>query len=209
MKNQVRITNNTAIYAGIVLIVILGFLDIFWNIIIVPLSSKSNASQNSTPIKDENTNDPLYPKFQLLSSQGNSSCSQDFRVSILSMPDDKRLQGSCCSPMVFSKYKEQIIGLKKFADTPEIPSDPYDIPASLAKKLLEYDTSIIPTTDEQKILDKAVADSPEKGYCCCKCWRWYVYEGLSKYLVHEKHFTAQQVTEVLANSDGCGGSGAL
>ncbi len=206
MKHQVQITNKTTIYAVVTVMVLLGFLAVFWNINIAPSPLKKGTSQNSSPTKNENANDPLYPKFQLLSTQGNSSCSQDFRTSILSMPDDKRLQGSCCSPMVFSKYKEQVAGLKKFTDVPEIPSDPYDISASLAKKLLEYDTSITPTADEQKVLDKAVADSPEKGYCCCKCWRWYVYEGLSKYLVREKHFTAEQITDILANSDGCGGS---
>lgn len=204
MKYQNIKTSKTTKYIVVGVIALAAFLGIFWNVKIAPNSSQNTNNQNNQPVSD--SNDPLYPKFQLLSSQGNSSCSQDFRASILSMPDDKQLQGSCCSPMVFSKYKDQIAGLKKYADTPEIPSDPYDIPASLAKKLLGYDTSITPTADEQKVLDKAVADSPEKGYCCCKCWRWYVYEGLSKYLVREKHFTAQQITDILANSDGCGGS---
>ncbi len=206
MKNDKYPNTKTIVYVITGLIFVIGFLAIFWNINIAPEPHNSKKSQNTVKSENPDTTDPQYPKFQLLSSQGNSSCSQDFRSSILSMPDDKRLQGSCCSPMVFTKYKEQVAGLKKYTDVPEVPSDPYDIPASLAKKLLEYDTSITPTTDEQKILDKAVADSPEKGYCCCKCWRWYVYEGLSKYLVREKHFTSEQITDILANSDGCGGS---
>ncbi len=167
----------------------------------------ANAYISTKARTTSSADDPaLQKKFAYLSTHGSSSCSGNFLQSIPAMTDNQRLQGSCCSPMVFSKYKEQITGLKKYADVALIPSDPYDIPASLAKKLLEYDKTITPTVDEQKVLDKAVADSPEKGYCCCKCWRWYVYEGLSKYLVKEKHFTAQQITDVLANSDGCGGT---
>ena len=155
-----------------------------------------------------NGNDPaLHARFVYLSSHGNSSCSGDFYNSISTISDDTRLQGSCCSPMTEGRYIEQVTNLKKYKDVSVIPSDPYDIPAKLAKQLLNYNNTITPTVDEQKILDAAVAASPEKGYCCCKCWRWYVYEGLSKYLVHEKHFTAQQITDVLTNSDGCGGTG--
>jgi len=54
------------------------------------------------------------------------------------MPDDARLQGSCCSPMSLHRYSEQIEGLKKHKDIPEIPSDPYDIEVRLAKKLISY-----------------------------------------------------------------------
>lgn len=147
----------------------------------------------------------LERKFAFLSTHGNSNCSLAFMNSILSMTDDQRLQGSCCSPMVLERYKEQTEGLQKYSGVALIPPDPYDISASLAKKLLESNTPITPTFDEQSVLDQAVADSDEKGYCCCQCWRWYVYEGLSKYLVRNERFTAQQIADVLNNSDGCGG----
>ena len=74
-------------------------------------------------------------KFDYLSKNGNSSCSQSFLNSIATMPDNDHLQGSCCSPMSWHRYSEQVQGLKKYQNIPEIPSDPYDIEAGLAKKL--------------------------------------------------------------------------
>src|SRR5712692_4378129 len=52
--------------------------------------------------------DPIQQKFKLLSTQGNSSCSQQFTDSITTMNDSQHIQGSCCSQMVFSRYQEQI-----------------------------------------------------------------------------------------------------
>ena len=80
----------------------------------------------------------LAAKFDTLSKNGNSSCSANFTDSIESMPDTGRLQGSCCSPMDLHRYSEQVEGLEKFKDIPEIPSDPYDIDAVLAKQLKAY-----------------------------------------------------------------------
>lgn len=122
------------------------------------------------------------------------------------MPDDKRLQGSCCSPMSAHRYSEQVEGLKKYASTSEIPTDPYDIEAASAKKFISY-YDIELTPEEQKAYDYAMQNSNEKGPCCCKCWRWYVFGGLGKYLIKEKGFTPEQVTEVWNLSDGCGGEG--
>ncbi len=148
----------------------------------------------------------LAAKFDELSKNGNSSCSGAFKDSIDTMPDTARLQGSCCSPMDIHRYTEQVTGLQKYKDIPEIPSDPYDIDASLAKKLKTYyDVQLTP--DEQKAYDYAMANSMEKGPCCCKCWRWYVYGGLGKLLIQKYHFTGEQVTEIWNLSDGCGGPG--
>ncbi|MBI4136493.1 hypothetical protein HY469_00365 [Candidatus Roizmanbacteria bacterium] len=96
--------------------------------------------------------------------------------------------------------------MEKYRDIPEIPPDPYNIEAKLAKQLLTYyDMELTP--EEQKIYDYALQNSHEKGPCCCKCWRWYVYGGLGKYLISEKGFTGEQITEVWNLSDGCGGEG--
>ncbi len=148
----------------------------------------------------------LATKFAELSKNGNSSCSGGFKDSIITMADDARLQGSCCSPMDFHRYTEQVKGLKKYQDIPEIPSDPYDIDVSLAKRLITYhDVELTP--EEQVAYDYAMANSMEKGPCCCKCWRWYVYGGLGKYLIKNYKFTGEQVMEVWNLSDGCGGLG--
>lgn len=157
------------------------------------------------------TDEVLAAKFSRLSTNGNSSCSGNFKDSIVNLPDENRLQGSCCSPMNLHRYIEQVEGLKKFKEEAdqnisEIPDDPYDIEAKLAKKLLlYYDLELTP--EEQKAYDYAMENSDEKGPCCCKCWRWYVYGGLGKYLIREKGFTGKQVTEVWNLSDGCGGEG--
>ena len=125
------------------------------------------------------------------------------------MPDDARLQGSCCSPMSTHRYSEQVEGLKKFKtvagqNIDKIPDDPYDIEAGFAKELMSYyDMELTP--EEQKVYDYAMQNSNEKGPCCCKCWRWYVYGGLGKYLIKNHGFTGEQVTQVWNLSDGCGG----
>src|SRR3989344_5611139 len=148
----------------------------------------------------------LAAQFDYLSKNGNSSCSGAFKDSIDSMPDTGRLRGSCCSPMDMHRYEEQVTGLKKYQDIPEIPSDPYDIDASLAKKLKVYYYLDL-TPEQQKAYDYAMQNSMEKGPCCCKCWRWYVYGGLGKLLIQKYNFTGEQVTEIWNLSDGCGGAG--
>ena len=164
------------------------------------------------PISKKNGNLPgvaetaLAVKFDELSKNGNSSCSLAFKDSIDAMPDTAELQGSCCSPMDMHRYEEQVTGLQKYQNIPEIPPDPYDISAELAKKLnTYYNTELTP--DQQKAYDYAMVNSDEKGPCCCRCWRWYVYGGLGKYLIKNHNFTGEQVTEVWNLSDGCGGSG--
>src|SRR3989338_2083285 len=148
----------------------------------------------------------LAAEFDVLSKNGNSSCSASFADSIDTMPDSDKLQGSCCSPMDPHRYEEQVTGLKKFRDIPEMPPDPYDIDAALAKQLKGYyDVQLTP--EEQNAYDYAMQNSMEKGPCCCKCWRWYVYGGLAKLLIQKYNLTSEQVTEIWNLSDGCGGAG--
>ncbi len=157
------------------------------------------------------TNTALAAEFEELSKNGNSSCSGQFKESIMSMPDEAQLKGSCCSPMNIHRYTEQVEGLKKFKslagqNIAEIPDDPYNINVELAKKLISY-YDIELTPEEQQVYDYAMANSNEKGPCCCKCWRWYVYGGLAKFLIQNYGFTGEQITELWNLSDGCGGEG--
>ncbi len=150
--------------------------------------------------------DTLKARFAYLSTHGNSTCSQEFMASIASMPAGARLQGSCCSPMVLQRYVRQVRDLKKHANTPEIPPDPYDIEAGLGRTMMAaYDAKLTPA--QQTAYDYAMRHSEEKGPCCCKCWRWHAYGGLAKLLIRNRGFTGPQVTEVWNLSDGCGGSG--
>src|SRR3989338_3113591 len=111
-----------------------------------------NKVQNQPAGTDQLAHSARASQFEYLSQNGNSSCSLSFKNSILAMADDVRLQGSCCSPMDMHRYDEQVEGLKKYQNIPEIPPDPYDIEAGLAKKLLAYyDTELTP--EEQKAYD--------------------------------------------------------
>ena len=154
-------------------------------------------------------NTALAAKFEELSQNGNSSCSDTFKDSITTMPDSARFQGSCCSPMSIHRYSEQVEGLQNFKtehsqNIAEIPDDPYDISAELAKRLISY-YDIELTPEEQAAYDYAMLNSNEKGPCCCKCWRWYVYGGLAKFLIQNHGFTGEQITELWNLSGGCGG----
>lgn len=182
----------------VVMVVLLA--GIIYSLLVSPKSTETQ--QGSSKL----VGSALAEKFDYLSKNGNSSCSAAFKDSIASMPNDARLQGSCCSPMSMHRYNEQVEGLKKYSNIREIPPDPYDIEAGLAKRLMSYyDMELTP--EEQKAYDYAMVNSNEKGPCCCQCWRWYVYGGLGKYLIHNYQFTGEQVTEVWNLSDGCGGAG--
>ena len=149
--------------------------------------------------------DALASQFNFLSKNGNSNCTKAFLDSIPTMPKDARLQGSCCSPMELTRYVKQVKELTKYKANSDIPPNPYDIEAGLATTLLaNYDLAL--TSDEQKAYDYAKANSDEKGPCCCRCWRWKVYGGLAKLLIHDHHFDGKQVTEVWNISNGCGGT---
>lgn len=153
------------------------------------------------------TDDPgLAKRFEDLSKNGNSTCSAKFTDSIGTMPAMARIKDSCCSPMELKRYTEQTQGLTKYRDIVIIPQDPYDIPAATARQAASYyDLKL--SGDEQKAYDDAMANSNEKGPCCCQCWRWKVYGGLAKYLIHEHGFTGKQIVDVWNLSDGCGGDG--
>ena len=145
-------------------------------------------------------------RFDFLSKNGNSTCSTAFLKSIPTMPMTARIQGSCCSPMERKRYGEQVQGLTKYQDVSEIPPDPYDIAAGLAQKFLAYYDNAL-NSGEQRAYDYAMEHSDEKGPCCCQCWRWRVFGGLGKYLIRERNFTGEQVTQIWNLADGCGGDG--
>lgn len=155
--------------------------------------------QHSSPVSSSQ----ISAKFIELSTRGNSACFG--QTTVMAKPDSERLTGSCCGPMSLHRYEEQVAGLRKYAGIPEVPADPYDIPVPLAKKLIGYKNSIKLSAEQQREYDEAMRMSHEGGPCCCKCWRWDVYEGLAKFLITQHGFTGKQVAEVWDLSDGCGG----
>jgi len=146
----------------------------------------------------------LRARFEALSQHGNVECSVQFEKLIGTMPADGRLQGSCCAPMDEARYRQQLEGLKKYADIAEVPPDPYDISARLAHTLMGYYTLAL-NKDEQAAYDYAMQHSDMQGPCCCKCWRWKVYGGLGKYLIRTHGYTGQQLTDLWNVGQGCGG----
>jgi hypothetical protein len=156
----------------------------------------------------ENDDDAaLMKRFEFLSQKGNVNCSAEFEASIATMPADAKLQGSCCAPMDGPRYLAQIKGIRKYADMPEIPPDPYDVPAGMAQQLKPY-YDLALNGSEQAAYDFAMANSDMRGPCCCQCWRWRVYGGLGKQLIHERHFTGQQLVDLWNIAQGCGGPAA-
>ncbi len=193
--------NKKLVIASIVVVFVFGYLY-FATSKKSAFNFSANAPQQEQAASPINT--ALAAKFDYLSRNGNSSCSATFRDSIPSKPDDARLQGSCCSPMNMHRYSEQVEGLKKYSNIPEIPLDPYDIEAGMAKVMMSHYNDTL-TPDEQKAYDYAMQNSMEKGPCCCKCWRWNAYGGLAKILITKYKFTGEQITDVWNFSDGCGG----
>jgi hypothetical protein len=65
----------------------------------------------------------LTERFKYLSEHGNVECSVQFEKLIGTMGANGRLQGSCCAPMDEARYRQQLEGLKKYADIGEVPPD--------------------------------------------------------------------------------------
>lgn len=122
------------------------------------------------------------------------------------LPSGSRMQGSCCSPMDMKKYVSQINGLKKYANIPQIPSDPYDISKVSAMQMLGYYNDIQLTPAQQAIYNKAQKMTNDHGWCCCQCWAWYTHAGLAKFLISQHNYTAQQVADITNLEDCCGGA---
>jgi len=147
----------------------------------------------------------LEQRFALLSQRHTNQCGLT-STNLNQLAVHGRLQGSCCRPMVFDRYVQQVNGLQAFAAVAEIPADPYDIPVGLAKRLTGYGDSINFSGAQQAVYDHAVKLSDEHGPCCCHCWRWYAFKGQATALIARRQYGAAQVAKVWNLEDGCGGA---
>jgi hypothetical protein len=147
---------------------------------------------------------PTDARFAELTSAKSNYCSLDAQT-VMGYPDDHRMQGACCNPMDRDKYRQQVDGLRRYAEIPEVPKDPYDIEAGLAKRLLGYDETITLDAGEQATFDEAMGMTEDGGPCCCQCWRWDMTEGLAKFLITEHDMPADEVAEIADLTNGCGG----
>src|SRR2546430_10792951 len=110
-------------------------------------------------------------------------CSSDLNrcslqsAELLSYPPAQRLQGSCCTAMDPARYRDQVAWLRRYVAIRQIPADPYDIPAGLARQLIGYQATIRLSSAQQETYRAAMRQAPEKGPCCCHCWRGAALPG--------------------------------
>ena len=113
------------------------------------------------------------------------------------------LGGQCCGAMKdLVEYHSELQNLQKYKDIPDVPMNPYKTPIPLAKKWIDYDHTTTLTPAEQMIMDEAIKLSKE-GPCCCKCWHYFVNEGIAKKMIKDYHYTAQQVAAYWDTSSIC------
>lgn len=116
----------------------------------------------------------------------------------------KYIGGQCCSAMTdTAEYHENLEKLHAYKSMPDVPLDPMHMPVEMAKRWIDYDKTTTLTAAEQKIFDDAYAISKEKP-CCCKCWHYYVNEGIAKKMIKDGTFNAQQIAAFWDASDICG-----
>ena len=114
------------------------------------------------------------------------------------------LGGQCCGTLMDpTEHNEELKKLQAYKNMPDIILDPMHTPITLAKKWIDYDNSTTLTPDEQKIYDEAYAISKEKP-CCCKCWHYYVNEGIAKKMIKDGTYNAQQIANYWDWSEICG-----
>ena len=116
-----------------------------------------------------------------------------------------RLQGSCCSAMDQTTYNAQLAGLRRYTSVRQIPKNPYDISVALARQLVGYRAAIHLSPSQQATYARAMRMSSEKGPCCCHCWRWTAFQGMSDYLIARRGWHAGPLAHLIGLVDGCGG----
>jgi hypothetical protein len=102
-------------------------------------------------------------------------------------------------------YQAQVWALKQYAGVRQIPSDPYDIPIALVRELLRYEKKIALSPSQKRTFRQAMQMSREHGPCCCHCWRWDAFTGLSKYLIAKRGWHSAGLAYLIGVIDGCGG----
>lgn len=167
-------------------------------------SSEEEARSAAAPVKPAPPAAGSPAKFTYLAAKRSNSCGLQ-AADVLSDHDGGRLQGSCCFPMDPQSYREQVLGLKRYSGISQIPADPYDIPVSLAQKLLRYEQRIVLTRRDRTTYHRAMRMSKEGGPCCCPCWRWDAFKGMSKYLIAERRWKARTIARLIDQVEGCGG----
>jgi hypothetical protein len=143
-------------------------------------------------------------RFVQLAGQHSNRC--EFQPSDIATQERAgRLQGACCSSMDESTYRWQVRFLRRYRRIPQIPRDPYDVPVRLTKRLLRYRSTAVLGPRGRVDYRRVMSMTREKGPCCCHCWRWEAFNGLSRYLIARRRWRPAQVAGLIDALDGCGG----
>ena len=126
--------------------------------------------------------------------------------SVDSQPNGAYFQGSCCNPMDWNHYQQQITGLKNYSGIPQIPQNPYNVSVEQAQQLLGYYNNITLSASQNATFSQAALLTDDKSWCCCQCWAWYTHAGLAKYLITQHNYSATQITNITNLEDCCGGA---
>ncbi len=114
-------------------------------------------------------------------------------------------QGSCCSPMNYNHYAQQISGLKNYSSISAIPQNPYNVSVIQVKQLLGYYDNITLNQSQNATFTQAASLTADKSWCCCQCWAWYAHAGLAKYLIKNYNYNVTQVVKIINLEECCGG----
>ena len=125
--------------------------------------------------------------------------------SITAMSNDTYFQGSCCSPMDWTHYQQQIAGLKNYSNIAAIPQNPYNVSVGQVKQMLGYYTNITLNQSQNVTFNQAASLTQDKSWCCCQCWAWYAHAGLAKYMIKNYNYNVSQVVTLINLEDCCGG----
>ncbi|MHB1769879.1 MAG: hypothetical protein ACYCPH_02245 [Minisyncoccota bacterium] len=116
----------------------------------------------------------------------------------------KYMGGQCCGALMDTvTYHQNLRKLQAYRSMPDIPLDPMHTPVAMAKMWIDYDHSTTLTPPEQAIFNQAYALSTEKP-CCCKCWHYFVNEGIAKKMIITGTFDAIQIAAFWDASEICG-----
>ena len=121
------------------------------------------------------------------------------------MSNNTYFQGSCCSPMDYNHYVQQITDLKNYSNISAVPQNPYNVSIGQVKQLLGYYDNITLNQSQNATFNQAAPLTQDKSWCCCQCWAWYAHAGLAKYLIKYHNFNVSQIVQVTNLEDCCGG----
>lgn len=140
----------------------------------------------------------------LMTDNPNTGSSCTAGPTTLASTSGMTLGGQCCGAMKdLDEYNKELGALQIYKDIPDVPLNPFKTPIETARKWIEYDNTTILNGKEQAVYDQAYAISKEKP-CCCKCWHYYVNEGIAKKMIRDYHYSGQQVASFWDSSSICG-----